>query len=73
MTTWYVELDDEIKQGFRNNYSANSMYFYNQRRAMMVAQPENKLKGLCKDCVHNESCKDAKRHLNMIECNQYSV
>lgn len=29
------------------------------------------LKGLCKECTHRKSCKDAKRHLDMIACSRY--
>lgn len=29
------------------------------------------LQGLCKECTHRNSCKDAKRHLNMISCSEY--
>ena len=32
---------------------------------------DNKLQGLCKECMHRNSCKDAKRHLNMIACGRY--
>lgn len=32
---------------------------------------DKKLQGLCKECIHRNSCQDAKRHLNMIECSEY--
>ena len=30
-----------------------------------------KLKGLCKECTHRNSCKDAKRYLEMTSCSNY--
>lgn len=30
-----------------------------------------KLRGLCKSCAHCNSCKDAKRNLNMVKCSEH--
>ena len=32
---------------------------------------DKELKGLCKECTHRNSCKDAKRHLEIMKCSNY--
>ena len=32
---------------------------------------DTKLKGLCKECTHRNSCEDAKRYLEMTACSNY--
>ena len=37
----------------------------------MSKKEDERLQGLCKECTHRNSCKDAKRHLNVINCSEY--
>ena len=37
----------------------------------MSKKEDGRLQGLCKECTHRNSCKDAKRHLNVINCSKY--
>jgi hypothetical protein len=32
---------------------------------------DTKLKGLCKECTHRNSCEDAKRYLEITACSNY--
>ena len=36
-----------------------------------MTKEDNKLQGLCKECTHRNSCKDAKRHLDVLKCGKY--
>jgi hypothetical protein len=38
-----------------------------------MKKEDEKLKGLCKYCTHRNSCKDAKRYVNMVGCSQYRI
>ncbi len=37
----------------------------------MSKKEDARIQGLCKECTHRNSCRDAKRHLNMISCSEY--
>lgn len=36
-----------------------------------MKKEDPRLKGLCKECAHRNTCKDAKRYLDMIWCSEY--
>ena len=37
----------------------------------MSKKEDARLQGLCKECTHRNSCKDAKRHINVTHCSEY--
>lgn len=42
-----------------------------KQKVAKVMKEDTKLKGLCKECTHRNSCKDAKRYLEMTACSNY--
>lgn len=45
---------------------------YRWFRAVITYNESKEFRGLCNTCVRKYSCEDAKRHLNVTECSEYS-
>ena len=43
----------------------------NDDTIMQRMKEDTKLKGLCKECTHRNSCEDAKRYLEITACSNY--